>query len=173
MKSLPVLALLIFAGSIRAATAAEAGCILDEASVAEFKKQREEVAAKQKTLEERTNELAAREAALQEEMKKLQLLKAEITGIEASKKAEREAQIQRVVEALEKMSPKTAAPMLSRMQDELVVAALEKLTSVKMAKILAAMEPERSARIATRLAKGGEESDAKSDGTRNPAGSKR
>lgn len=157
-------------------------CILDEASIEAFRKQRDELALKEKQLAEKGNELSARETAVAEELKKLQAIKAEIAGMTAQQASEKEAQVQRVVEALEKMSPKAAAPMLTKMEEELVAIALERVTALKMAKILSAMDAEKSAKIATRLALGergvkpantngakGGQGDAKSDGNRNPA----
>jgi flagellar motility protein MotE (MotC chaperone) len=100
--------------------------------VAELKRRREEADAREKALDAREQELKARETALDSEMKKLQSIRDDIAKVDESRGKENDARVAKIVETVETMSPKAAAPLL--------------------AKIMNVMEPHKSARLSELLA---------------------
>jgi flagellar motility protein MotE (MotC chaperone) len=89
-----------------------------------------------------------------EELAKLEGKKSEIQGARQKELAQREEQVNKLMETFEGMSPKAAAQVLGGVEDNLAVLALGRLTSIKAGKILANLKPEKSARLSELMAYG-------------------
>jgi flagellar motility protein MotE (MotC chaperone) len=120
--------------------------------VSELQKRREQVELREKGLDAREAELRAREKALEEELKKIQQVRDDIARIQGARQKEDDERVAKIVETVETMSPKAAAPMLSTMDESLAVAAMAKTSTLKLAKIMNVMETKRSARLSELLA---------------------
>lgn len=125
----------------------QSACLADASSVDDLKKTRETLEARQKAVAAREAELAIKERALKEELKRLEIVRDEISKGSAAKKKESEERVAKLVETLENMSPKSAAQLLAGIEEGLSVSSMSRLSTVKLAKILSAMEPVRSARL--------------------------
>jgi flagellar motility protein MotE (MotC chaperone) len=105
-----------------------------------------------KQLESRENELNAREKMLEEQMKELKRIRDEIERLNSSAKTQDESKISKIVETLEKMSPKAGAAVLSVIDESLAVEVYGRISSDKLAKILAQLDPEKASRLGERYA---------------------
>jgi flagellar motility protein MotE (MotC chaperone) len=91
---------------------------------------------------------------VKEELAKLESKKTEIQATRQKDLAQREEQVNKLMETFEGMSPKAAAQVLGGVEDQLAVLALGRLTSVKAGKILANLKPAQSARLSELMAFG-------------------
>ncbi len=123
-----------------------------EKQLDDVKRARESVEKKQKELAAKEAELAARERALDEELKKLKELRDVIGKAEGDKKKENEERVAKVIETLETMSPKAAAPVLNGLEETLAVSAISKMSTAKLAKIMNLLDPAKASRLTELLA---------------------
>jgi flagellar motility protein MotE (MotC chaperone) len=128
------------------------GCLVDAAALDDMRIKREELLTKTKWLAEREAELLAKEKALKDEMEKLQLIREEIGLVDAARRKENEERVAKLVETFELMSAKSAAQMLSSLDETLAVSTIGRMSTQKLAKILNVMETGRSSRLAESLA---------------------
>lgn len=129
-------------------------CLPDAGVLSDLKRRQEAVDAKEKELKAKEADLKSRETALNEEMKKLDAVRKQISGIKAAKKQKNEEQVAKLVETLEKMSAKSAAPVLAKVDEDLAVSAMAALSTPQLAKIMAAMDVNRSVRLSELMALG-------------------
>lgn len=129
-------------------------CLPDASVVEDLKKRQKDLDAREKDLRAKETDLKAREAAMNEELRKLDLLRKDLSGLRASKKQKNDEQIAKLIETLEKMSPKAAAPLLAKVDEDLAVSAMAGLSTPQLAKIISNMEPSRSVRLTELLAMG-------------------
>src|SRR5207247_535040 len=57
-----------------------------------------------------------------------------------------------LVETFEKMSPKSAAPMIANLEENLAIAVIGQISTEKLAKIMSAMDLQRSGHLTERFA---------------------
>ena len=133
------------------AKAEASACLADASSVEDLKKAREELEARQKAISAREAELGVKERALKEELKRLEVVRDEISKGTAEKKKEAEERIAKLVETLEGMSPKSAAQLLAGIDEALAVTAMSRISTTQLSKVLSSMESTRSARLTERL----------------------
>jgi flagellar motility protein MotE (MotC chaperone) len=129
-------------------------CLPEQSVVEDLKKRGQELDGKEKALKTKELELTSRESAISEELKKLDQIRKEISNIKAQRRQKNEEQVTKLIETIERMSPKTAAPLLSRVDEDLAVAAMQGLSTDRLAKIMANMEVARSVRLSELLAMG-------------------
>ena len=160
-KLLPVLALLAFISAPIVIGSAEEGAAKDAkdsknaaASEKTAEKPKKKAPGECLAMKEREKELDAQAASVKEEMAKLEGKRADLQGIHQKELAEREEQVNKLIETFEGMSPKAAAQVIGGVDDELATMALSKLTSSKAGKILANLKPEKSARLSEMMAYG-------------------
>src|SRR5206468_3466551 len=95
-----------------------------------------------------------REKAIAEELAKLDEMRKKITSQTMELDDKQQEQLGRLVETLEKMSPKNTAKMLGDIDDKLAVEAMTRMSTDRLAKILNVMEPAKSAKLSELLALG-------------------
>ncbi len=167
MKISVVLLLLIssFTAVSHAETPDNDACIASEQVIGDLKKEQENLKNKQNEITEREAELKKRESALEEQLAKLQELRKDVEKINALHSKENEEKISKVVETVEKMSPKNAAKLLASVDERLAVTAMQRINSVTLAKIMNSMEGQKLAQLTELLAMG-----KKSAPSRTPTG---
>jgi len=136
----------------RPAARPKSGCLTDETALSDAVRMRDELAAERQELEKKEAELAAREKALTEELAKIEAVRDEIQAVSGASTAKNEEKIAKLVETFESMSPKSAAQVISNIDEILARDALARLSSAKVGKILAAMDVSKSARLTESLA---------------------
>jgi len=129
-------------------------CIASEEVIADLEAREQKLKQREEALKEHATEVAAQEASVKETLAKIEQKRSELQGTHEKEMAEREEQVNKLIETFEGMSPKSAAAVIGGVDDELAVMALGKLTSVKAGKILANLKPEKSARLSEMMAYG-------------------
>jgi flagellar motility protein MotE (MotC chaperone) len=129
-------------------------CLASEEVIADLEAREKKIKEQEGALKEREKEIAAQEAALKQELAKLEAKRSEIRGVSDKEVAQREEQVNKLIETFEGMSPKAAAQVLGGVDDSLAVLALGRLTSLKAGKILANLKSEKSARLSEMMAYG-------------------
>ena len=129
-------------------------CIANNSVLEDLKKRQADLDSKEKELKTRESDIHARETAINEEMKKLDTLRKDISGLKAARRQKNEEQISKLTETIEKMSPKAGAQLLGKVDEDLAVAAMNGLSTDKLAKIMGNMEMSRSIRLSELLAMG-------------------
>jgi flagellar motility protein MotE (MotC chaperone) len=153
-------------------------CLASEEVIADLEAREQKLKQREEKLKERETEVAAQVASVKEEMAKVEGKRAELTSVHEKELAAHEEQVNKLIETLESMSPKTAAAVIGSVDDELAVLALGKLTSVKAGKILGNLKSEKSAHLSEMMAYGktkntGKESAHGESNDRAPASTKR
>ena len=129
-------------------------CLASEEVIADLEARENKLKEQEGALKEREKEIAAQESALKQELAKLEAKRSEIRGVSEKEVAQREEQVNKLIETFEGMSPKAAAQVLGGVDDSLAVLALGRLTSLKAGKILGNLKPEKSARLSEMMAYG-------------------
>jgi flagellar motility protein MotE (MotC chaperone) len=127
-------------------------CLANQAAIEDIQNQREKLSEMRKALADKEKELQARELAVTDELKKLDAARAEIAKMDDLHKQSNQEKITKLVETLEAMPPKSAAALLSTLDDALAVTAMQQLSTPKLAKMMNLMEPARSAKLTEILA---------------------
>jgi flagellar motility protein MotE (MotC chaperone) len=133
----------------------ESGVCLASAELVQDLEHREaKIKEREASLVEREKEIEAQKIAIQEQLTKLETTRTEIQGLKGKQLADREEKVNRLIETFETMSPKSAAQVMSRIDEELATTALARLTTGKAGKILSSMDPAKSSRLSEMLALG-------------------
>lgn len=148
-------------------------CLASEEVVQDLELREKKLKEREESLKEKEKEIAAQAAAVKEELSRLESRKSEVQSAKQKELAQREEQVNKMIETLEGMSPKAAAQVVGGVEDDLAVLVLGRLTSSKAGKILSNLKAEKSARLAEMIAYGGlakRKEGAKGDShERNPA----
>ena len=147
-------------------------CLPEKAVVQDLEKRERDLAAKDKELKNRELDLKNRETAINEELRKLDQLRKDIQGLKAQRRQKNEEQVTKLIETIEKMSPKSAAPLLAKVDEDLAVATMQGLSTEKLSKIMSNMDLQRSIRLSELLAMG-ENAPARESGKGGESGSNR
>lgn len=126
--------------------------IVDEQALEDLKKIRATLAEREKELSVKEAELLAREKAMNEQLKKLEEIREDLIKMSGVKKQESQEQVNKLIETLETMSPKSAAQLMSGLDDSLAITAMSKMATPKLAKIMNSMDPKRSAKLSELMA---------------------
>jgi flagellar motility protein MotE (MotC chaperone) len=129
-----------------------AGCLADNATLQDLRRQKNELEASKKEMIAKEAELKAREQALNDEMKKLAEARDDIAKIDGSRKKENEAKIAKLVETVESMNPKAASALVASLDETLAVATMARLSTLKLAKMMNVMDPSRSTKLSELMA---------------------
>ena len=132
----------------------EGTCLASEEIIQDLETRENALKQKEVAISEREKELEAQKVALKDEMAKLEATRQEIQGIRGKEIAANEEKVNKLIETFESMSPKTAAAVISKVDEELAVTALSRLTTAKAGKILAAMDATKSSRLSEMMAFG-------------------
>lgn len=126
-------------------------CIADAAAIEDIKKARQLNAVKAKELASQEAELSVREKSLTEQLKKLEIIRDDISKIRAVKKEETETKIQQLTDVLLTMNPKSAAKMLGTIEEDLAIEIMLKLDTQRLSKYLNLMDAAMSSRLSERM----------------------
>jgi flagellar motility protein MotE (MotC chaperone) len=129
-------------------------CIASEEVIADLEAREKKLKQREEALKERETEVAAEAASVKEEVSKMESKRGQIQDEHAKEMADREEQVNKLIETFESMSPKSAAAVIADVDDELAVMALGKLTSVKAGKILGNLKSDKSAHLSEMMAYG-------------------
>lgn len=129
----------------------ESKCIVDETVIQEVKERKASLDKREKDIAAKEQELKARETALGEEVKKLEEIRNEITGLRIIENKKREERVAKLIETMEKMSPQAVAKMINKINDDLAVEAMSKISTERLAKIMNALDPVRSSALSEQL----------------------
>lgn len=126
-------------------------CIADAAAIEDIRKAREVNALKAKELASQEAELNVREKNLTEQLKKLEVIREDISKVRAVKKEETETKIQQLTDVLLTMNPKAAAKMLGTLEEDLAIEIMLKLDTQRLSKYLGLMDPAMSSRLSEKM----------------------
>ncbi|MDR3606760.1 MAG: hypothetical protein P4M08_05180 [Oligoflexia bacterium] len=128
------------------------GCLTDPSVLDDIQSQRDQLARREKDLAAKEAEMKSREQAVSEQIKKLEQIRADIAKTEALHKQDSEEKVAKLVDMMQTMSPKSAARVMSELDETLAVATMDKMETVKLAKIMNNLEPKKSSRLSEILA---------------------
>ncbi len=130
------------------------GCLVSESAIADMETREERVKEAEAKVAQKEAELKALQIAVQEQLSQLDETKKQIQGIKHQEIAKNEEKVKKLIDTFETMSPKAAAQVVSKVDEEIAVTALVRLSTVKAGKILAAMDSAKSARLSERMVLG-------------------
>ncbi len=126
-------------------------CVADEAAFQDLEQRDKKLKELSVQLEKQKSELDAREKIIQERLMGLEDLRKEIVKIKEEENQALTERIDRLVKTFETMSPKKAADLLIKLDDQLAVATLLKMDTGRLAKIMNVMDPKKSSRLSAML----------------------
>lgn len=129
-------------------------CLASEEIIQDIEAREQKINEREAQLVDREKEIEAQQKIVREELAKLEAVRAQIQGVNAQAMAEREEKVNKLIETFETMSPKAAAGVLGKVDDELAVTALSRLSTVKAGKILANLNPDKSSKLSELMAFG-------------------
>lgn len=129
-------------------------CLASEEIIKDIEEREESVKQKETAISEREKDVEAQKIALKEEVAKLEAMRAEIQGVRGKEIAANEEKINKLIETFETMSPKAAAAVLAKVDEELAVTTLSRLSNVKAGKILSQLDPVKSSKLSEMIAFG-------------------
>ncbi len=132
----------------------EGKCLASEEIIRDIEARENAIKLKEAQFQERENEIAAEKNAIKDDLARLELIRNEIQGIKGKALAEHEEKVNRLVETFESMSPKSAALVIAKVDEDLAVTALSKVSTAKAAKILAAMDATKSSHLSEMIVYG-------------------
>lgn len=126
-------------------------CIVDKEAVADLKKRRDALEELEKKLNAREEDLRAKETAIEERIAEMEKMREELEGARGNKKKLYEERVAKLVEAIEKMSPKAASGLISTLDDKLAVDTMSKLSTQRLAKIMNLIPSKKLAYLSEQL----------------------
>lgn len=130
------------------------GCLVSESAIADMETREERVQEAEAAVAKKETELKALQIAIQEQLSQLDEAKKQIQGIKHQEIAKNEEKVKKLIDTFETMSPKAAAQVVAKVDEEIAVTTLARLSTIKAGKILAAMDPSKSARLSERMVLG-------------------
>jgi flagellar motility protein MotE (MotC chaperone) len=128
------------------------GCLVDPAALEDLKRVKEELDDRKKDILSKEADLKAREQVIADELHSLEKIRDEIAHNNDQKTKDKEGRVAKLVETFLTMSPKSAAKVLSGLEDSLAVLAMSQMDTPHLAKIMNNMEPARSSQLSEQLA---------------------
>ena len=122
-------------------------CLTDQSVIEDLNKRQAIIEEKEKELAKKESEFQARERAITAEIDQLKQVRDEINAVNVAIQKRNEAKLAKLIETVERMSPKAAAKLLSSVDDTLAVETMLKLSTDRLAKIMNIMEPERASQL--------------------------
>lgn len=119
---------------------------------ATLEKEKAALAAGRAELEQEKEAVDQRQRELDERQRQLEAMAAELEG-EQGRVRTAEEKIDRLAGLYQEMKPQDAVEIISRLEDDLVVAVLERLEPRQAAAIIALMDAERAARLSRQIGK--------------------
>ena len=122
----------------------------EKALLQDLRRRREQLDARARALDERSNVVEAAEARLQAKIDRLASLQDKIDQLESARSKRQDANWGGLVKVYESMKPRDAAAIFNVLDMHVLLEVLDRMNDRKAAGVLAAMEPER-ARVATQM----------------------
>ncbi len=143
--------------------APKSSCLASEEIIADLQAREQLINERESALKEKEQEVSKQEEAVKEALARIDQEKNALIGIKEKSRADREEKINKLMETLETMSPKSAAGVLGNTDEELAVLALTRLPAVKSGKILGLLDPKKSSQLSELMAYGNRRREGKSD----------
>lgn len=119
---------------------------------AELERKRTDLELRERNIVDMEDKLAMQEKIIVEKLRKLEVLKKQITGMLEGYNEKLKKQQGKMVTVVETMTPKAAAEMIEKMDEFIAIQLLEKMSTKRMAKIMNNMRKDKSARLSERMA---------------------
>jgi len=129
-------------------------CVSDQHLIEDLRSREKKLEDERLSLASKEAELLARETALNEQIKKLDDLRQQIAGLEATRDSKQAEQVGKLVQTVEHMSPKAAAGLIERLDERLAVSAMAQIETGRLAKIMNVLSADKSSRLSEILATG-------------------
>jgi flagellar motility protein MotE (MotC chaperone) len=127
-------------------------CIANDAAILDLKKSKEEISKRSKELLEKETDLKAREQFILEEIKKLQALRTLINEDQVKRDQKRQEKVDKLIETLLTMNPKSAAKILSQLDEDLAAEIMFQMSTDKLAKLMNLIDTKKASELSERLA---------------------
>lgn len=115
-------------------------------------KRREELDARERSIDLRMNVLAATEARIDKKIEDLKSLKMEVEGLLDQHETQQDSNIRSLVKIYESMKPKQAAEIFNQMDMRILLEVVDRMKEKNAALILANMEPRKAKDLTIMLA---------------------
>jgi flagellar motility protein MotE (MotC chaperone) len=125
----------------------------ERALLLDLRHRRAELDAREAGLAAREGVLSAAEKRMGERVAELTGLRQRLEGLETARKARDDANWQGLVKLYETMKPREAATIFNDLDKPVLLQVLDRMSERKAAPVLAAMQPERARQITTELAR--------------------
>ncbi|MCC7441683.1 MAG: hypothetical protein IT285_08620 [Bdellovibrionales bacterium] len=122
-------------------------CVSDQHLIEDLRAREKKLEEERLGLASKEAELLAREAAVNEQIQKLEEIRKQISGMESIREAKQEEQVGKLVQTMERMSPKAAAGLIDQLDEKLAVSAMVRIETSRLAKIMNVLSPEKSSRL--------------------------
>lgn len=122
----------------------------ERAVLLDLRERREALEARAKQLDQRAAEMAAADRRLNDRVQQLTALQTRLESLEASREHHREENWAGLVKVYETMKPREAAAIFDALDMQVLLQVLDRMQDRKAAPVLAAMQPDR-ARLATQM----------------------
>ena len=122
----------------------------ERAVLLSLRQRREALDARGREMDQRAAELAAADKRLSERVTQLTALQARLEGLEAERQARRSENWAGLVKTYEAMKPREAAAIFDALDMQVLLQVLDRMQERRAAPVLAAMQPDR-ARLATQM----------------------
>lgn len=136
-------------------SASDSVCLGSTQVINELKAKQKQLDDREKELGKQTEELKTKEQILLEEFGKLTKLREEVQSLQLANKKMSEESILRMVDTVEKMSPKAAAQLLTKVNEPLAVETIARISTVKLAKVLSSMDVAKASSLTEGLTRRG------------------
>lgn len=118
----------------------------------DLKRLRADLDKKQEELKKREEEIAAKERALNEEIGKLEGMRKDLMKLSDQKEEAANERVAKLVETVEKMSPKAASKLIEDLDEQLAVSTMKQMSSDRLAKVMNTLEPAKASRLSELMA---------------------
>jgi len=122
----------------------------ERAVLLDLRQRREALEAREKAMDQRTAEMAAADRRLNDRVQQLSALQARLESLEAEREKHKEENWTGLVKVYETMKPRDAAAIFDALDMQILLQVLDRMQDRRAAPVLAAMQPDR-ARLATQL----------------------
>jgi len=119
----------------------------------EIQRQRKEMEREREELKNLQNHLSLQKEELREEGERLVSLKKKLEELIEQEKIKQSERISWLASIYEEMRPEEAAPIMEKLDDDLVISILSQMDERQAGKILGAMEPTRATELSQKIGK--------------------
>jgi len=126
-------------------------CVASDEALRDIAQKKKEIEDREKKIAEQLLEITEKEKIIEQQIKQLEDLKKEISIVQAESDSKAEEKINKLVETMEKMSPKKASELLSSLNNKLAVEGMMRLSADKLAKVMNLMDVKRSSQLSELL----------------------